>query len=285
MTGRFLSQRRLLAALGFALVMAPAALSQINREAEELKGIDVDQKLDAHLPLDAEFLDDHGRLVKLGDYFDGKKPVILTLVYYKCPMLCGLLLNGLVDSLKEVAWTPGDEFRVVTLSFDPLEHNTDLARLKKQNLLLEYGRPQAEKGWSFLTGRKEQITSVAEAVGFHYRWNRDREEWAHPSTLILCTPDGRVARYLGGVMYEPDVLRLSLVEASRGKIGSLWDKVFLTCFHYESGEGKYTPDVLAIMKVGGAATVLALGTLVFGLMRWESRRRRARELRSVESAA
>lgn len=269
--------------LALVVWVAPAA-GQVNREIEEIEGIDVEQKLDAHLPLDAEFLDDQGRLIRLGDYFDGRRPVILNLVYYKCPMLCGLLLTGMVDTLKELAWTPGEQFQIVTLSFDPLEHNTDLARLKKQNTLLEYGRAEAATGWSFLTGRKEQIERVAGAVGFKYRWNREREEWAHPSTLILCTPDGRVARYLGGILFEPEVLRLSLVESSRGKIGSLWDKVFLTCFHYVSSDGKYTPNVLAIMKLGGAVTVLALGTLVLGLLRWESRRRGVAQARLAGSA-
>lgn len=257
-------------------LLAGDALAQVNLGTPpELEGIDIVQKLDAHLPLDAEFQDDQGRLVQLGSYFDGKKPVILTLNYYKCPMLCGLLLNGLLDALKGLSWTPGQEFTVVTLSFDPLENNTGLAKAKKQTYLLDYGRPEAARGWHFLTGRKEQIQRLTQAVGFPYRWNEQRGEWAHPSALIICTPDGRVARYLGGISFEPKTLRLSLVEAADGKVGSLWDQVFLTCFHYVSDVGKYTADVIAIMRLGGLVTMVALGLMVTVLWRRESRRRQA----------
>ena len=278
--------RRLLLAAFLALVGAPRAAGQVNRGTpDELAGIEIEQKLNAQLPLDAEFMDDRGQLVRLGDYFDGRRPVILTLNYYKCPMLCGLLLSGVLEAVKEMDWTIGKEFQIVTVSFDPLEHNTSLPRLKKQRYLLEYGRAAAADGWHFLTGRPAPIKALTEAVGFRYRWNREREEFAHPSAMIICTPDGRVARYLGGIQFDPQVARLSMVEASSGKVGSLWDAVFLTCFHYVSGDGKYTANVMRLMRIGAGLTAAALAGSLLGFWRWEARRRRAHERDGAQPAS
>ncbi len=257
-----------------ALAVVAGAAAQLNRgEPEEFKGVRVEQKLQTRLPLDCRFVDDRGVPVKLSDYFGKGKPVVLTLNYYGCPMLCGLQLNGLVDVLKKMRLTPGKDFELVTLSFDPLE-KPRLARAKKANYIRALGKPGAASGWHFLTGSKDQIRRLTEAVGFYYRWDEKLGEWKHKATTIICTPDGRISRYLGGVAFHPKTLRLSLVEASDGKIGSLWDQAFLTCFHFSVQDGKYTANVMAIMRLGGTLTLLMLGVTILVLWRREVRRRR-----------
>ncbi len=263
-------------ALGSAAVLAVAATAaaQLNRgEPKEFEGVRVEQKLNAPLPLDCQFVDDRGAVVRLGDYFGKGKPVVLTLNYYGCPMLCGLQLNGLVEALKKMELIPGRDFELLTISFDPLEQPR-LAAAKKANYIRALGKPAAARGWHFLTGRKDQIRKLTEAVGFYYRWDEASQEWKHRATTIICTPEGRISRYLGGVAFEPKTLRLSLVEASDGKVGSLWDQVFLTCFHFSIQDGKYTANVLAIMRLGGTLTLLMLGTTILVLWRRELRRRR-----------
>lgn len=267
---------RSLAAACVALAATAAPLlAQIDKHAdpEQIRGSKLEQHLKAKLPLDAEFRDESGKRVRLRDYFDNSKPVILTLNYYACPMLCNLQLNGLVDSLKEMDWTPGDQFNIVTLSFDPTE-KPGTAKAKKRNYLAEYGKPAATRGWHFMTGDKDDIKAVTSAVGFHYYWNTERKEWAHPMTYVLCSPDGRIMRYLGDLSPDPKTLRLSLIEASDGKVGGLWDKVFLTCFHYISNDGKYTASVMGIMRLGAALTLVILGLAVLTLWLRELRRKK-----------
>lgn len=257
--------------------VAPCAVGQLNLGTPKpLQEVGIDQHLDAKLPLDAKFTDDRGRDVRLGDYFDGRRPVLLTLTYNNCPGLCTLVLNSVVTTLKDMTWTPGKEFVLLTISFDPLEE-PKLAALKKQNYVNDYGRSEARDGWHFLTsyGRKDEIQRVTEAVGFRYRWDDSTAQWAHPATLIVCTPDGRVSRYLGGINDDPAVVRLSMVEASDGKVGSLWDRVFLSCFHYVATEGRYSPVAWKLLRVAAAATVFGLGVLIFTLWRREVVRRRA----------
>jgi len=239
----------------------------------ELQGVGIDEHLNGPLPLDLTFRDERGRTVKLGDYFDGRRPVILTLNYYRCPMLCGLQLNGLLDSLKELEWTAGENFRIVTVSFDPLETPL-LAKAKQQGYLAEYGRPAAADGWAFLTGANANIQQLLGATGFNIRWNERRKEWMHTAALILCTPDGRISRYLYGVMYDPKTLRLSLVEASEGKVGSTLDRVLLYCFHYDAVEGKYAVMAFRLVQVGAGLVAVAVAGLVIGLWRWEVHRRK-----------
>lgn len=240
---------------------------------KEAEGIQIEEKIDAALPLRARFVDEQGKEVELGDFFDGRRPVILTLNYYRCPMLCGAQLNGFLDALRQMKWTAGGQFRIVTVSFDPLE-GPPLARAKKENYIREYGRPEATRGWHFLTGNVENIRALTQAVGFNYKWVPEREEWAHSAALILLTPDGRVARYLGGVAYDPNVLRLSLVEASEGRVGSLADQFFMWCFHYDPKLGRYTATAKNIMAMGGASTILVLGLVLLTYWRREWRRSR-----------
>ncbi len=238
----------------------------------ELEGVGIDEHPGDKLPLDLEFVDHTGRTVKLGDYFDGQRPVILTLNYYKCPMLCGLMLNGLLDSLREIDWTAGEQFQVVTVSFDPLETH-QLGFIKRQNYLKQYDRPASATGWPFLTGRKPSIDALLQATGFRIRWSEKRQEWMHLAAPIICTPDGRISRYLYGVMFAPKTVRLSLVEASEGKIGTTFDRILLYCYHYEGGE--YTLAALNIVRAGGVLSLLVVGVLLLVLWRRERRRGKA----------
>jgi len=252
------------------------APAQLNQEPQELEGVEVIEHLDALLPLDLAFLDEEGKEVRLADYFTGRQPVILNLGYYRCPMLCGLILNGLLDGLKDIPLTAGKDFQIVTLSIDPLE-TPNLAKFKKQNVLKEYGRADGPQGWHFLTGKNENILKLTQAAGFGFKWIEKRKEFAHPAALILCTPDGRVSRYLYGIQFDPQTLRLSLVEASEGKIGSTFDHFLLTCFHYDPSLSRYAPVAMNIMRLGGGLTVAALGIFlgIYWSREYRKHRRRA----------
>jgi protein SCO1/2 len=257
------TSRCLLAVVLGASLCAAAATPADRTEPlpDDLEGVGITEQPDAQLPLSAKFLDEDGREVTLGRYFTAGKPVILDLGYYGCPMLCGLVLNGLTDGMKGLAWTCGQEFEVVNLSFDPKETPT-LAKLKKQNYLKDLGRPSAASGWHFLTGREEEIHKVTDAVGFQYRWNEKTQQYAHAAAIMICTPDGKVSRYLYGILFDPQTLRLSLVEAAQGKIGSSFDKVLLFCFHYDASSGRYAPAARNIMRAGGLVTVLLVGGML-----------------------
>ncbi len=216
--------------------------------------------------------DEVGRAVRLSDYF-GKRPVVLALVYYNCPMLCTQVLNGLVSSLKVMSLVPGRDFDVVAVSFDARDKPSDAAA-KKNAYLTHYNRPGTDGGWHFLTGDAASIAAVAQAVGFRYRYDADRDQFAHASAITVATPEGRVSRYLYGIEYAPRDLRLALVEASAGKIGTPADQVLLYCFHYDPKTGKYGAVVLNIVRLAGAATVLALAVSVFLMTRRRSARLR-----------
>jgi len=241
---------------------------------KETEGVGVTEHPGAVLPLELMFRDENGRDVRLKDYFAGSRPVILTLNYYRCPMLCTLQLNGLVDALRRMEWTPGRQFEIVTVSIDPLE-TPPLARLKKQNYMKEYGRPEAAKGWHFLTGREENIRRLAATVGFEYRYDRETDQYVHAAALFVCTPEGRVSRYLYGILYDPTTLRLSLVEAAEGRTRSTVDRILLYCFHYDSAKGRYAPAAMNLMRAGGVATVLILGGVLAAYWRREAARRKA----------
>jgi protein SCO1/2 len=238
-----------------------------------LEEVGVEEHLDAKLPLDLEFRDENGTVVRLGDYFDGERPVILTLNYYKCPMLCGLQLNGVVDGLMELDWTPGQEFEMVTVSINPLE-TPALATDKKQNYLKKYGRPSAASGWHFLTGREPEIRQLASTLGFGYTYDKETGEYAHAAAIFFSTPDGRVARYLYGIEYPPKRLRLALLEASAGEIGSTLDQIILYCYHYDPSSRRYSPVAMNIMRLGGSATAVVLGLTLGGFWLREFRRRK-----------
>ncbi|MBZ0253960.1 MAG: SCO family protein, partial [Candidatus Methylomirabilis sp.] len=194
----------------------------------------------------------------LGDLFDGQRPVLVTLNYADCPMLCSLELSGLVAGLKEIELTAGKDFEIVTVSIDATATPEKIARWKDR-YVKDYGRPEAAAGWRFLAGDEASIHALAEAVGFRYRWIEERKEFAHAAAIAVASPEGRVVRYLYGIAFPRTTLRLSLVEAAEGKIGTPLDQALLFCFHYDAAEGKYGPAAMNIMRAGGALTVLALG--------------------------
>lgn len=253
----------------------------------ELEGVDIVEKLDAVLPLDLPFVDDNGRPIVLRDCFDGKHAVVLQIGYLKCPMLCNLVLNELVKGLKGVDWTAGEEFKVVSVSINPLESH-QLASAKKQGYLVEYERadsPEAKAGWRFLTGPESSSRTVAEAVGFGYRFVPETGEYAHAAAIILCTPDGRVSRYLYGVKFAPADLRLGLVEASEGRIGSTLDRFILWCHIYDPNARGYVVFALRLMKIGGLLTLVVLFGGLSLLWVRDLRRRRLVEASSLLSGS
>jgi protein SCO1/2 len=232
----------------------------------------ITQRLDEQVPLDTVFRDEEGRSVRLGDYF-GDKPVVLVLAYFRCPMLCTQVLNGLVDGLRVVPWDVGGQFLVLTVSFDPRE-GPELAAAKKASYLDSYGRPGAAAGWHFLTGERAAIDRLAGAVGFGYVYDAEKDQFAHASGVMVLTPGGKVARYLLGIQFSPRDLRLALAEASEGKIGSPVDRVLLFCLHYDPATGKYTASVMNFVRLAGGV-VFGLLALLLGRAWYRERRRRA----------
>jgi protein SCO1 len=219
------------------------------------------QRLDQPLPLDLEFRNEDGRTVKLGEYF-GRRPVILSFVYYECPMLCTQVLNGLESALRVMDESVGREFDVVTVSFDPRETPV-LASGKKKSYLDRYKRPGAENGWHFLTGDQADIDALTKAAGFSYVWDADTQQFAHASGIIVATPQGRLARYFFGIEYAPRDLKFALMESSFERIGSLADQLLLYCYHYDAERGHYGFVAMRAVRIGGAVTLLALVGFVF----------------------
>jgi protein SCO1/2 len=237
-----------------------------------LNEIGIDQKLNGQVPLDLPFKDEYGKDVKLGDYF-GKKPVVLALVYYECPMLCTETLNGMVSAFKVLNFDVGKEFEVVTVSFDPKE-GPDLALKKKQAYVHQYGRPGADQGWHFLTGPQSSIAALTKAVGFRYAWDNQTQQYAHATGLMVLTPQGRIAQYYYGVEFSPRDLRLGLVEASQEHIGTVVDQVLLYCYHYDPRTGKYGAVITRVLQVAGVLTILVLGGFMVLMFKIEPRRER-----------
>lgn len=258
-------------AAGLMAVTASALAADMNVAAtaaqEKLKGAGFDQKLGAQIPLDLKFTDDTGAEVRLGKYFSDGKPVILTLNYYGCPMLCTYILNGVVDALKDVDFQLGKDIDVVTVSFDPRD-TTAIASKKKANYVASLGQKGAEKGWHFLTGKKEQIDQLCSAVGFSYVFDEKSGEFGHASGIMIATPQGKLSHYFYGMMYEAKDVRLALVEASKNKIGSPVDKFLLFCFHYDPVSGKYSAAIMNIIRAGCiTAMALVFGFLIFAFRR------------------
>jgi protein SCO1/2 len=267
---------------GAPLARAVTPLSYPGRSSNErpalLSEIGFDQKLGAALPLDAPFRDEAGRAVRLGDYF-GRRPVVLTLVYFDCPMLCTVSLNGLTSALDVLPFEPGRDFEILSISFEPKEQPAQAAARKKA-LLARYRRPGAERGWHLLTGERESIDRVTRAVGFRYAWDEETRQYAHPAGTVVATADGRVSRYLFGIEYAPKDLRLALVDSGQGKLGGLVDQALLFCYQYNPHSGRYSAAILNVLKAAAALTVLALGGFILTLRRREraEQRRRAAPL-------
>ncbi|HTS00918.1 MAG TPA: SCO family protein [Thermoanaerobaculia bacterium] len=237
--------------------------------APPLKDIGFDQKLGETIPLDLVFADEAGKAVTLRPFF-GKKPVILSLVYFDCPMLCGLTTDGLVRSLRALRLSAGTDFEVLSVSFDPRE-TPEIASAKKGPVMRQYARAGGADGWHFLTGSKESIDALTKSVGFRYVWDAEQKQFAHATGILVLTPEGRIARYFFGIEYPAKDLRLGLVEASEDRIGSVVDQLLLLCYHYDPKVGRYTTTVQNLVRGGALFTVGALAALVLTLLRREKR--------------
>ncbi len=242
-------------------IMSPPA----NMRPPGLKHVGIEQHLNEQIPPDLTFRDETGKAVRLGDYF-GKKPIILNLVYYQCPMLCGEVLSGLESALRVLKFDVGKEFDVLTVSFNPKE-TPEMATAKKAEFLKRYGRPGAADGWHFLTGPQPSIDALTSAAGFQYEYDAKTDQYAHATAIMVLTPEGKIAQYYYGVEFAPKDLRLGLIQASQNKIGNLVDEVLLYCYHYDPDAGKYGAIVSRILKLAAGATILMLGTFLIVMFR------------------
>jgi protein SCO1/2 len=265
------STRFLIAGLLIAALPGIAAAQQMGIPAASLpmmvQGVGIDQNLNAQLPLELKFKDENGQVVRLGQYFRDK-PVVLALVYYQCPGLCDLILNGLSHTMEQISLNVGSDYEVVTVSFNPKE-TWQLANAKKANYIEKYNRSGAKEGWHFLTGDEASIKSLADTIGFHYKYDLVNNQFAHASAIYVITPEGKIARYFYGIEYKPRDFRLGLVEASANKIGTPADQVLLFCYHYDPTTGKYGMAITQVTRALGTATVLLLGGFVFIMLRRE----------------
>jgi len=242
-------------------IMSPPA----NVRPPGLKNVGIQQNLNQPIPPDLMFQDDTSRSVRLGDFF-GKRPIILNLVYYNCPMLCGEVLSGLENSLRMMSFDVGKEFDVITVSFDPTE-TPEMAARKKAEFLHRYKRSGAEQGWHFLVGPKNSVDALTKAAGFEYQYDEKTKQFAHAAAILILTPQGKIAQYYYGIEYPPKDLRLGLVEAGAGKIGNVVDQLLLYCYHYDPEQGKYSATILRVLRLAGVATMLFIGTFIFVLIR------------------
>jgi protein SCO1/2 len=254
-----------LSLLLFSLAVGAAGQDNAAITPPQLRGVGIDQRLNNQVPLDLKFRDETGQTVTLSSYF-GKKPVILSLVYYSCPMLCTMAENGLLNALRDVKFNIGEQFQVVTVSIDPTE-KPDMAMGKKAVYVGLYGRPGAKEGWHFLVGDEPSIRALAQAVGFHYNYIPETKQFAHATGIIVLTPQGKVSRYFYGILYPSRDIRLALVEASNEKIGNPVDAVLLYCCEYDPVAGKYNMVVSHVLRIAGVITLISMGTLIVALSR------------------
>ena len=265
-----------LLALTATFVSRPAAAGPDDAVVpKELQHVGVTEHLDAQLPLDTTFLDHTGKPVRLGDYFDGTRPVLLTFAYHTCPVLCSMVLNATIDGLRNVGWTIGKEFDVVTISIDPRD-SLEKTAAKRASVIAQYKRPQAEQGMHFLVGDELNIKRTTDSMGFEYKYDAEQQQYAHPAVVMLLKPGGRVSRYLYGLEFSPKDLKIGLLEASEGKSISTVEKMILYCYRYDPHDGKYVVMAQNIMKLGGGMTMLSLGSFL-GMFWWRERRKTKRE--------
>lgn len=240
-----------------------------------LKEVDVIEHLGETIPTDLAFTDADGQPVTLGDYLDGKRPVLLNLAYHECPMLCSLLLDGLTASLRDMDWVPGEKFDILTVSFSPAETPAQ-AQAQKARYLERLDKPGAADGWHFLVGDEANVRRLTDAVGFAYRWDEPAQQYAHPAVLVFLSGEGVITRYMYGIEFSGFDVRNSLIEASQGEIGTTVDRLILYCFQYDPEAGSYVPIARNVMQLAGLLTVLVLGGLLFWFWRREGQRQRAR---------
>lgn len=259
-------------AAGLSLLLAGAAALPAQGIGGGLEVVDGraiwTEHLGEQVPRELQFVDQDRRPVRLGDYLTGDRPVILWLGYYGCPALCGAVLNGLVDAMQRMTLTPAEDFRIVAVSIDAKE-KPSLAKEKQNSYLQAYAKPNVSEHWHFLTGAEPEIQALADAVGFGFVWKEDIHQFDHPAGIVLLSPDGRISRYLQGAWFSPRDLRLSLVEAAEGKVGTTWDRILLSCYTYDPRSGTYNLMVMGVVRIAGVLTILAVVTLIFVLRRRE----------------
>ncbi|MFZ5981702.1 MAG: SCO family protein [Candidatus Zixiibacteriota bacterium] len=254
------------------MLLAGIVFAQVvEQDPSQLRDIDIIEHLGDTIPLDIAFTDDRGQTIKLETYFHRGRPVILHPGYYTCPMLCNLVMNGLAAAAKEIPWLPGKEFQIVSFSIDPTETPL-VAAAKKKNYLKAIGKPDIESGWDFLTGDSAQSRALADAIGFKYYYDEDQKQYAHAAVLVIVTEDGRISRYLYGIEFRERDLKLALVEASEGRVGSTLDRLILYCYHYDPRAGGYVVFAGNIMRLGGLLTLIILAAFLTWL--WLRDRRR-----------
>lgn len=272
---------RALAALIAVTLAAPPA-EAVERLPTQLEGITIKEQLGRQAAIDAAFTDHNGKAVRLRDYLkDGKRPVLLTLNYYRCTTLCSIQLNILVKALRKMEWAPGENFRLVTVSIDHRE-KPSLARGKRKSYLDQLKRGDVD--WSFLVGQEGEIRKLARSVGFGYRYDEDQDQWAHPAAAIFISPQGKIVRYIYGLEFSAQDLKFAIMEAAEGRVGSTVDRLILSCFHYDATLGRYGPFAFGIMRLGGGATVLIFGAFLAIFWRRERRKRLADRSASTEEA-
>jgi len=228
---------------------------------KEFENVGVDEHLGGQLDLSLPFVSDEGEQVTLGKYFNGSKPVLMAMVYYTCPSLCNHHLNALNDTMKKLKWTAGQEFEVVAVSMNHRE-GPDVAAAKKVNYVKNYGRPESINGWHFLTGTEENINKLADQLGFKFKWIEDQQQYAHAAVAYVVTPGGKLSRYLYGLAVDDETLRLSLIEASNGKIGTVVDHLILYCLQFDPGKNKFTLYAWNVMRLGGGLVLVVMALIL-----------------------
>ena len=253
-------------ALALTLLAAPL-FAQTSTQPAQLPGkVSITQKLNAQVPLDLMFRDETGNIVRLRDYFNHGRPVLLSFMYYRCPMLCSMVMEGVTSALTELKFNVGEQFDVLTVSIDPRDM-PEAAAQQKEKYVKRYGRLNAGENWHFLTGSDPSIKQLTDAVGFQYAYDPKTDNFAHGTMLAVLTPDGRVSRYFYGFEYKPRDLRLGIVEASAGKVGKLTDQLLLLCYHYDPSIGKYSRNAMTFLRAGGIATMITLASFIFIMLR------------------